>query len=206
MTGQVAHSAGLETLAQHRKRYANADKRLADIIYKNSFGRGTITLASGKESDFYFDMKPSMLNPEGANLIAERVFIELLKVKADFVGGLEMGAVPITGAICQLSFEKGHPVQGFFVRKAPKEHGARKLIEGLAPRETLEGKRIVVVDDVTTSGESALKAVTACQDAGAEVVMVISIVDRLEGAAEAFHSRKIKFKAIFDAHEFLDRG
>jgi orotate phosphoribosyltransferase len=206
MTGQVAHSAGLETLAQHRQRYANADKRLADIIYKNSFGRGTIMLASGKESDFYFDMKPSMLNPEGANLIAERVFIELLKVKADFVGGLEMGAVPITGAICQLSFEKGHPVQGFFVRKAPKEHGARKLIEGLAPRETLEGKRIVVVDDVTTSGESALKAVTACQDAGGEVVMVISIVDRLEGAAEVFHSRNIKFKAIFDADEFLSRG
>jgi orotate phosphoribosyltransferase len=206
MTGQVAHSVSVEPRAQHGQRHANADKRLADIIYAKSFGRGTITLASGKESSFYFDMKPSMLNPEGANLIAERVLAELLKVKADFVGGLEMGAVPITGAICQLSFEKGHPIQGFFVRKAPKGHGAGKLIEGLAPRETLKGKRVVVVDDVTTSGDSALKAVTACQNEGGNVVMIISIVDRLEGAAEAFLRRKIEFKALFDADEFLSRG
>ncbi len=198
MAASVARS-----YADSDSRYA--DKRLADIIYKNSFRRGPITLASGTESDFYFDMKPSMLNPEGANLIAQRVLAELLKVKAEFVGGLEMGAVPITGAICQLSFEQGDPVKGFFVRKAPKEHGARKLLEGIAPRETLKGKRVAIVDDVTTSGGSALKAVTACQDEGAEIVMVISIVDRLEGAAETFLHRNIEFKALFGADEFLSR-
>jgi orotate phosphoribosyltransferase len=183
----------------------NADKRLADIIYKNSFRRGTITLASGKESNFYFDMKPSMLNPEGGNLIAQLILVELFKVRAEFVGGLEMGAVPITGAICQLSFEKGQPVKGFFVRKAPKEHGARKLLEGIAPHETLKGKRVAIVDDVTTSGGSAMKAVIACQDEGAEIVKVISIVDRLEGAAETFLHRSIEFKTLFGADEFLSR-
>ena len=139
------------------------------------------------------------------SLIAHCVLAELLKVKAEFVGGLEMGAVPITGAICQLSFEKGHPVKGFFVRKAPKEHGARKLLEGIAPHETLRGKRVAIVDDVTTSGGSALKAIAACQDEGAEIVMVISIVDRLEGAAELFLHHNIEFKALFDAEEFLSR-
>jgi orotate phosphoribosyltransferase len=179
---------------------------LEDIIFRKSFGLGQVTLSSGKQSTFYFDMKPAMFDPEGAHLIAARILKEAGGVGAEYIGGLEMGAVPITGAVCQLSFESEHPVQGFFVRKKAKEHGAKKLIEGLPAGQSLSGKRVVIVDDVTTSGASALIAVQACKDEGAEVVLVISIVDREEGAKEAFAREGIAFKSFYDASTFLSRN
>ena len=135
--------------------------RLKDIIHKRSFGRGEITLASGRKSDFYFNLKPTMLDPEGAALLAELSLDALKDDRIDYIGGLEMGAVPIAGAIAQLSWLKGHPIAAFFVRKKPKEHGARLAVEGLAKGDSLAGKRIVIVEDVTTTGGSAVKAVDA---------------------------------------------
>lgn len=183
-----------------------ARARLADIIYARSFGRGKVMLASGKESDFYFDMKPTMLDPEGAGLIAAQLFDVISQHGADYVGGLEMGAVPITGGVCQLSFERGKPLRGFFVRKQAKGHGAQKKIEGLTKNESLAGKRIVIVEDVTTTGESAYKAIEECRAAGAEVVLVISIVDREDGAQDFFTKRNVSFTSLYRASEFLTRG
>ncbi len=179
--------------------------RLADIIFARSFGRGKVTLASGKESDFYFDMKPTMLDPEGASLIAHQLFETVKDLGADYVGGLEMGAVPITGGLCQVSFEKGRPIRGFFVRKQAKGHGAKKLVEGLTKTENLSGKKLIIVEDVTTSGESAYKAIQACEEAGAKVIKVISIVDRQDGAEDFFKSRGISFTSLYQAAEFLNR-
>ena len=179
--------------------------RLADIIFERSFGYRAIRLASGRESHFYFDMKPSMLHPEGASRIARLLLAELKAVRAEYVGGLEMGAVPITGALCQHSHEQGFPVAGFFVRKAAKAHGAQKLIEGLSPGSTIAGKRVVVVEDVTTTGESAMKAVEACREAGADIALVVSIVDREEGAAAFFERQGLPFRSLFRASEFLSR-
>lgn len=179
--------------------------RLADIIFARSFGRAKVLLASGRESDFYFDMKPSMLDPEGACLIARLLLDAITPSRPDYVGGLEMGAVPITGGVCQLSFERGAPVRGFFVRKQPKGHGARKLVEGLTPAESLAGQRVVIVEDVTTTGESAWKAIEAVRETGAEVVLAVSIVDREEGAAAFFASKGMAFQALFKASEFLAR-
>src|ERR1700745_4032456 len=121
--------------------------RLAEIIRKRSFGRGEITLASGRKSDFYFNLKPTMLDPEGAALLAELSFEALKDDGLDYVGGLEMGAVPLAGALAQLSWLKGHPIAAFFVRKKAKEHGAKVAIQGLAKGEQLEGKRVVVIED-----------------------------------------------------------
>ena len=179
--------------------------RLADIIFARSFGRGKVVLASGKESDFYFDMKPSMLHPEGAALIARAVLEEVSKSGATHVGGLEMGAVPITGALCQHSFEAGAPVQGFFVRKQVKDHGAKKRVEGLPKGETLAGKDIVIVEDVTTTGESAWKAAQACIEDGAKLKLVVTIVDREDGAEEFYKEKGVPFATIFRAREFLAR-
>src|SRR5258708_24920473 len=109
--------------------------RLAEIIRKRSFGRGEITLASGRKSDFYFNLKPTMLDPEGAALLAELTFEALKDDNLDYIGGLEMGSVPLAGAIAQLSWIKGHPIAAFFVRKKPKEHGARPAAQGLAKGE-----------------------------------------------------------------------
>jgi orotate phosphoribosyltransferase len=177
--------------------------RLADIIRARSFGRGEITLASGRKSDFYFNLKPTMLDPEGAALLAELTFDALKDDELDYVGGLEMGAVPLAGAIAQLSWLKNHPIAAFFVRKKPKEHGARLAVEGLAKGETLRGKRVVIVEDVTTTGGSATTALEAAAAEGARVVLVLSLVDRLEGAVEHFSKLGIAFRAIYTADEFL---
>lgn len=177
--------------------------RLADIIRTRSFGRGAITLASGRKSDFYFNLKPTMLDPEGAALLAELTFDALRDDQPDYVGGLEMGAVPIAGAVAQLSWLKNHPIPAFFVRKKPKEHGARLAIEGLANSETLRGKRVVVIEDVTTTGGSAIKAAEAVQQAGGETILVFTMVDREEGATETFAAAGLAFRALYKASEFL---
>ena len=173
--------------------------RLAEIIRKRSFGRGEITLASGRKSDFYFNLKPTMLDPEGAALLAELTYEALKDDNLDFVGGLEMGAVPLAGAIAQLSWIKGHPISAFFVRKKPKEHGARLAVEGLTKGESLQGKRIVIVEDVTTTGGSALQAVEAVRDAGGEIVLVFTMVDREEGATETFAEAGLEFRSLYKA-------
>ena len=177
--------------------------RLSEIIRKRSFGRGEITLASGRKSDFYFNLKPTMLDPEGAALLAEVTFEALRDDNLDYIGGLEMGAVPLAGAIAQWSWLKGHPIAAFFVRKKPKEHGAKLAVEGLAKGETLQGKRIVIVEDVTTTGGSALKAVEAVREAGGEIVLVLTMVDREEGAAETFAQAGLPFRSLYRASEFL---
>ena len=181
-----------------------ARARLAAIIRARSFGYGEIKLASGRTSNFYFNMKPTMLDPEGAALIAELTLDALGDLDIDAIGGLEMGAVPIAGAMAQLSFLRGKPVAAFFVRKQPKSHGAKLAIEGLAPGESMQGKRVVVVEDVTTTGGSAMKAVETLREAGAEIVMVFTIVDRLEGADETFAAAKLPFRSLYNATEFLN--
>lgn len=180
-----------------------ARTRLREIIAKRSFGRGEITLASGRKSDFYFNLKPTMLDAEGGALLAQLTLRALAVEELDYIGGLEMGAVPIASAAAAISALTSSPVHAFFVRKTPKEHGAKLLIEGLTKDESLAGKRVAVIEDVTTTGGSALKAVEAVIDAGAEVALVFTMVDRQEGAAETFAAAGIKFDALFKAEEFL---
>jgi orotate phosphoribosyltransferase len=177
--------------------------KLFELIKARSFGRGRIVLASGRESDFYFDMKPTMLRPEGAAWLAELSLEALDGLSIDYIGGLEMGAVPLAVAMAQLSFMKGRPIAAFFVRKQAKDHGAKKLVEGLGRSETLEGRNVVIIEDVTTTGESALRAVEAVKHQGANIVMVLSVVDRQEGAAENFRKAGFRFQSLFTAAQFL---
>ena len=142
-------------------------------------------------------------DPEGAALLAELTFEALKEDRLDYVGGLEMGAVPLAGALAQLSWLKSRPIAAFFVRKKPKEHGAQLAVEGLAKGETLQGKRIVIVEDVTTTGGSAIKALDAVREAGGEVVLVYTMVDREEGATETFAQAGVTFRALYRASEFL---
>ena len=179
------------------------ESELLELIRARSFRLGRFTLSSGAESDLYFNLKPTMLDPEGAALLAELTFEALKDDGLDYVGGLEMGAVPLAGAIAQLSWIKGQPIAAFFVRKKPKEHGARLAVEGLAKGESLQGKRVVIVEDVTTTGGSALKAVEAVRDAGGEVALVFTMVDRDEGATETFAQAGLPFRALYKAGEFL---
>lgn len=179
---------------------ASAHARLYEIIKTKSFVRGHVVLASGKESDHYFDMKPSMFDPEGADLLAELIFSRMSGIEADIVGGLEMGAVPLITPISIASRRAGRPLPGFFVRKTVKDHGTRKLVEGLSD---VAGKRVVIVEDVTTTGGSAMKAVEALTAAGAKITLVISILDREEGASKLYADAGIPFQSLFKASEFL---
>ncbi len=179
--------------------------RLIDIIKVRSFTKGAeIKLASGRSSNFYFNMKPTMLDPEGANLIGSLICAALAGKNVELVGGLEMGAVPIATAVAIASQGQGNPLPAFFVRKQAKEHGTQSLVEGLPKGQTLAGRRVVIVEDVTTTGGSAMKAIAAVQADGGIVDRVITVVDRLEGAAETFKAAGIAFDAILTASDFKD--
>src|SRR3954447_19666073 len=176
---------------------------LFELIKKRSFGRGRIMLASGRESDYYIDMRPTTMHPAGATCVGELIVDALEGLAVDFVGGLEMGAVPVATSVSIASHARGRDIGAFFVRKKPKDHGARKLVEGLPKGETLKGRNIVVVEDVTTTGGSALQACAALREEGANIVLVLTIVDRLEGAADSFAAEGLTFRAIYTADEFL---
>ena len=174
--------------------------KLIDLIAARSFGRKKITLASGRESNFYFDMKPTMFHPEGASLLARMILARLSRLDVDLVGGLEMGAVPLIASVSAFSHEAGRPIPGFFVRKAVKDHGTKKRIDGI---DSVAGKKVAILEDVTTTGGSAIQAVEEVRAAGAEVVLVLSIVDRLEGAAESFAAAKVPFESLFTRDDFM---
>lgn len=175
-------------------------QRLHALIKERSFGRGNVVLASGRASNFYFDMKRTMFHPEAASLLARMILARLAGERVDAVGGLELGAVPLVACVAALSHVEGTPLAGFFVRKTVKDHGTRKRIEGLAD---LRAKRVAILEDVTTTGGSALQAVEAVRDAGATPVLVLTMVDRQEGAAESFAAAGVPFASLFTAAEFL---
>lgn len=178
-------------------------QRLVELVSGVSLLRGErLRLASGAESTFYFNMKPATFDPVGSSLIASMVLEEARADGAEMVCGLEMGAVPIVACVAQLSGIQGRPIRGFFVRKFAKEHGTKKTIEGLPERMSLQGRRALVVDDVTTTGASVLKAVEAARAAGAVVRTVVTIVDRREGAAESLARHGLRLIPLTSAEDY----
>jgi orotate phosphoribosyltransferase len=177
-------------------------ERLIAIIRTYSVETGrTFTLASGRTSDFYCNLKPTMLDPEGAYLLGALIAEALRGDKPDFVGGLELGAVPLATVAAAMSHVAGHPMRAFVVRKQSKEHGTKSLVEGLKRGDSLKGKRVVILEDVTTTGGSSLKAIEAVRSEGAEVIKVLTMVDRQEGAIETFEKAGIPFTALITAAE-----
>ena len=134
------------------------------------------TLVSGKKSPFYIDSKPTMHDPEGKALIGEAVFDLIKDLEVDAIGGLTMGADPIAIATSLISFQKGKPIKSFSVRKAAKDHGTGKRIEG----DMRPGERVVIVDDVVTTGNSVIEALKAAQDFGLKILKAVVLVDRQE--------------------------
>ncbi|MDB3954229.1 orotate phosphoribosyltransferase [Alphaproteobacteria bacterium] len=173
-------------------------ERLRSIIADKSLLKdGEFTLASGATSSMFFDMKKTMLDPEGASLLTEELW-ELLKDRpVDCIGGLEMGAVPIVSQLSMRSFPE-KPIPSFFVRKQTKGHGTDKKIDGYL----LKGKTAIIFEDVTTTGGSAMQAVEAVRAAGLMVNTVITVVDRMEGAEETFTKGKIKLVSLFSRNDF----
>lgn len=179
------------------------EQELFELIRRRSFRRGHFILSSGRESEMYFNLKPTMLDPRGAWLCASAFLKFIVAEKVAFAGGLEMGAVPMLGSLAALSEMQGHPVRTFFVRKKPKTHGTQELIEGLAPDETLNGSHVMIIDDVATTGNSALQAAQVAREAGATVDRALVIVDRQEGAREMLAGEGIRLLSVLRGPDFL---
>jgi orotate phosphoribosyltransferase len=174
---------------------------LKALITARSFARGDFTLASGKKSSLYFNLKPTMMHPEGAYLIGHALLDAIEAEPVDYVGGLELGAVPLVSFMAALSVPRGKPLPAFFVRKKAKDYGAKALIEGLGPGESLEGKRVIAVEDTSTTGGSLLQAIAAVREAGGIVDAAVTVIDRQEGASEALAAEGVRLLSVFTAKD-----
>ena len=177
--------------------------RLAELLRKKSVRFGQFTLASGAASDIYIDARLTTMSPEGLALIGPLglAAIRRMRWNADSVGGLTLGADPIAYAISYASALNPPVLRAFTVRKEPKQHGTGKLIEG--PFES--GDRVVIIEDVVTSGGSALRAIEAARDAGGEVVGVVALVDRHEGGTEKIKAAGYSLVTLVEGDELRAR-
>jgi len=176
-------------------------KRLVDLVRELAFIDGgndqAFTLASGRTSRWFFDMKPVMMNPEAGRLVGQLMNARCDDIGADFVGGLELGAVPLAALVIATDFTSDR--LGFMVRKQAKGRGGRKTNNppGIEGASIANGGRVIILEDVTTTGGSAIQAVKRIeQDTSCEVVAVISILDREEGGKEAFAEAGISFESL----------
>lgn len=163
--------------------------RLAELVRELAIVHGKVTLSSGKEADYYVDLRRATLHHEAAPLIGS--LLRELVADWDFesVGGLTMGADPVAMAIMHAP---GRPIDAFVVRKAAKAHGMQRQIEGA----DVVGKRVLVVEDTTTTGNSPLTAVKALRDAGATVVGVATVVDRATGADAVIAAEGLEYRSL----------
>lgn len=173
---------------------------LIELLRTEALQRGEFTLASGKKASYYLDCRNLSLHPQGANLIAEGMLdvMQLAGSLPDAVGGMAIGADPITASIVTIAGQRELPLKGFMVRKEPKGHGTGKQVEG----PVKPGQRVVIVEDVITSGGSAIKAVDAAREFGLEVDCVIAIIDRLAGGEAAFREKGLELITLTTIRDF----
>ncbi len=175
---------------------------LISLVREHALQFGDFTLASGKKASYYLDCRTITLHPQGSNQIAagmlELILAGHFGAIPDAVGGLAIGADPITASIVVHAGLKNRDLLGFMVRKEAKQHGTGKLVEG----PVKPGMKCVIVEDVITSGGSALKAATAAKEFGLEVIGVLGVIDRLEGGAAAFQAAGIPLATLLTIEDF----
>ncbi len=178
-----------------------AGDRLLEIIRERSYFEGEFVLSSGRVSDYYIDGKLTTLDPEGSYLVGKRFFEKICEVapEAEAVGGPTLGADPIVSSIAVVSYLEGRPLRAFIVRKEPKGHGTGAWIEGAKNLE--RGAKVVIVEDVATTGASTIRAARRAREAGYEVLCAIVMVDRKEGARENLKAEGIELFELFSIDE-----
>jgi orotate phosphoribosyltransferase len=171
---------------------------LRQRIREKALRFGDFTLASGKKATYYLDCREITLDAQGVRLVGEGM-LELLEERLpDLVGGMAIGADPITASILTLAGLRGLPLRGVMVRKEAKPHGTGKLVEG----PFREGESIAIVEDVVTTGGSSLLAIERCEAVGLKVQRVLAIIDRLEGGREAFLAKGYELTTLFTIKDF----
>jgi orotate phosphoribosyltransferase len=180
----------------------SARERLVALLRERSFERKKVTLASGRESDFFIDCKQSVLTAEGHALVGDLMFEALDALPpCEAVAGVELGGCPLASAVSLTSFVRGRPLPALYIRKEVKDHGSRRLVEG--DKALVKGAPVVILEDVITTGGSTLKAVEKLRLAGASVVGVVALVDRLEGGAEAIRAANLPVVSICTRRDFM---
>jgi orotate phosphoribosyltransferase len=172
---------------------------LIALIRQKALKFGQFTLASGKKATYYLDGKQVTLDPHGARLVGEGI-LDLLATgpMPDAVGGMSIGADPITAAVVTMSAVRDTPIAGFMVRKESKGHGTNQYVEG----PVRPGQGVVIVEDVVTTGGSSLQAIERVEAFGLKVVRVLAIIDRMKGGAEAFAARGYPFASLLTIRDF----
>ncbi|MBI5874822.1 MAG: orotate phosphoribosyltransferase [Deltaproteobacteria bacterium] len=176
---------------------------LIDILVAKSLkvaDRPIFELASGNKSNIYIDAKITTCNARGKVIIGNLIFDRISKLNVVAIGGLTLGADPIANAVSYTSGIRGCPINTFIVRKTPKGHGLKKVIEG----DVKKGDRVIIVDDVVTTGASTIEAIQKTREFGLQVIKVIVLVDRQEGGKENILKENIDFEAIITKEELLD--
>lgn len=179
-------------------------KRLIELVIEKAFRYSeepAFKLVSGRVSNYYFNCKAVTLHPEGMFLIGNIVFDLIRNFNISGIGGLTLGADPISYAVSYTSYLKEHPIEAFVVRKTAKAHGTMLWIEG----NINSGDRVVIVDDVITTGKSTIEALTRAEEAGLEIIKVIALIDRQEGGREAVEELGYKLEAIITREEVMER-
>ncbi|GAA1542533.1 MULTISPECIES: orotate phosphoribosyltransferase [Kribbella] len=166
---------------------------LLDQVKTKAVVHGKVTLASGKEADYYVDLRRVTLDAEAAPLIGPQLLELTADLEYDAVGGLTLGADPVALAMLHAAAAKGRKLDAFVVRKAEKAHGLQRRVEG----PEVKGRRVLAVEDTSTTGGSVLTAVEALREAGAEVVAVVVIVDRATGAQEKVEAEGLEYRWLF---------
>ncbi|MDZ8088792.1 MAG: orotate phosphoribosyltransferase [Nostoc sp. DedQUE12b] len=175
--------------------------KLLDLFCQLAYQEGDFLLSSGLHSSYYVNKTQVTLHPQGA-LAVGRLLFPLLPIDTQAVGGLTMGADPIVTAVSIVSVYQNRPIPALIIRKEAKGYGTRAYIEGPS---LSEGAKVVVLEDVVTTGQSALKAVERLKDAGYTVNQVISLVDRQQGGGELYQSAGLKFETLFSIQEVQER-
>lgn len=179
-----------------RFKNTNEWKELRDLLRELSYEKRDVVLASGKKSDFYIDVKQTALNSKGSyllgKLISSVVKDEFKGAKA--VGGITMGADPLSTSVSVVSHTEGSPLHAFYIRKEPKAHGTGRWIEGI--KNVPSGTKVVILEDVVTTGGSTLKSCDRAKEHGLDILGIISVVDREEGGREAIQEAGYKFIPI----------
>lgn len=172
--------------------------QLLALFRERALKFGDFTLASGRKASYYLDGKQITLHSTGLRLVAQGLLDLLGDVEFDAIGGMSIGADPIIGALLAVAAERGRDLCGFLVRKEAKGHGTGKYIEGPVKPDS----RVVIVDDVVTTGGSSLQAIDRIVEFGCQVVQVVAIVDRMEGGAANFAARQLPFRALLQVTDF----
>jgi len=177
-------------------------ERLIELVLEKAFKYSeepVFKLVSGRMSNYYFNCKAVTLHPEGMHLIGNIIFEMIKDSDAKGIGGLTLGADPIAGAVAYTSFLKGRPFEAFVVRKSAKSHGTMQWIEG----NITGGDRVVIVDDVITTGKSTIEAINKAKEAGLDVIKVIALVDRQEGGRENIEALGHRVEAVVTREEVM---